>query len=301
MRYSVSHIDTFLIGEKRDIYWLKPYNNLFSALFMTDHTEDTLPAGSNQSVTISARILGELASSAHPLGVSEIARRLGESKARVFRHLATMKQCGLVSQEHAGDAYQLGWNIYRLGVAAANQFGLTRVAQRHMTKLRDNTQETIALAIPASGDALVVSSVQSERQVAISIKHGVVIPANSSALGRVVLAFSNDETQENILSRPLQSFGQQSIVDADKLRSRLAFIHKNYYEIAINENGFGIATLAAPIFDADDKLAAAVALVGSPFNITLTPNKKLLTGLHECAASISAELNSTVWNKWHVK
>ena len=159
MRYSVSVRDTVVTGKKRDIYWLKPYDHLLIALSMTDHIEDTLPAGSNQSVTISARILGELASSANPLGVSEIARRLGESKARVFRHLATMKQCGLVSQENAGDAYQLGWNIYRLGVAAANQFGLTRVAQRHMTKLRDNTQETIALAIPASGDALVVGSV----------------------------------------------------------------------------------------------------------------------------------------------
>ena len=301
MRYSVSVRDTVVTGKKRDIYWLKPYDHLLIALSMTDHIEDTLPAGSNQSVTISARILGELASSANPLGVSEIARRLGESKARVFRHLATMKQCGLVSQENAGDAYQLGWNIYRLGVAAANQFGLTRGAQRHMPKLRDNTQETIALAIPASGDALVVGSVQSERQVAISIKHGVVIPANSSALGRVVLAFANEETQENILSRPLLSFGEKSIVDADKLRSRLAFIFKNYYEIAINENGFGIATLAAPVFDANNKLAAAVALVGSPFNISLTPDKKLVTALHECAAAISSELNSTAWNEWRLK
>jgi IclR family KDG regulon transcriptional repressor len=279
----------------------QPFDTLLRPLSMNDSLEDTLPAGSNQSVTMSARILGELAASPRPLGVSEIARRLGESKARVFRHLATMKQCGLVSQEHAGDAYQLGWNIYRLGVAAANQFGLTRVAQRHMTKLRDITQETTALAIPASGDALVVGSVQSERQVAVSIKNGVVIPANSSALGRVILAFSNEETQQSILSRPLQSFGEQSIVEPAKLLSRLAFIRENYYEIAINENGFGIATMAAPVFDADNKLAAAVALVGSPFNITSTPDKALLTALYECAAAISVELDSTAWTDWRRK
>ena len=66
---------------------------------MTDlQADDPTPAGSNQSVTMSARILGELATSAQPLGVSEIARRLGESKARVFRRLATMEQWGLVSQ-----------------------------------------------------------------------------------------------------------------------------------------------------------------------------------------------------------
>ncbi len=268
---------------------------------MTDPLDDALPAGANQSVTMSVRILGELASSAQPLGVSEIARRLGESKARVFRHLATMKQCGLVSQEQAGDAYQLGWNIYRLGVAAANQFGLTRVAQRHMTRLRDTTNETTALAIPASGDALVVGSVQSERQVAISIKNGVVIPANSSALGRVILAFAPEEVQEMILARPLKAYSDQSIVDPARLRRRLAAVRQHYYEVAINENGYGIATLAAPVFDAENRLAAAVAVVGSPFNIARTPDPALLAAVHDCAAAISVELDSTAWTDWRLR
>lgn len=301
MRNTVSYMETnvnqpkAILARTSGCLWALPFP------FMTDSLDDAMPAGANQSVTMSARILGELASSAQPLGVSEVARRLGESKARVFRHLATMKQCGLVSQEQAGDAYQLGWNIYRLGVAAADQFGMTRVAQRHMTRLRDHTNETTVLAIPASGDALVVGSVQSERQVAISIKHGVVIPANSSALGRVVLAFANPETQEAVLQRPLQAFSGQSIVDPAQLRRRLAFVRQHYYEVAINENGYGIATLAAPVFDAENRLAAAVGIVGSPFSIAKNPDKKLLAAVHECAAAISSELNSTAWADWRLK
>lgn len=262
---------------------------------MNDPLEDALPAGANQSVTMSARILGELATSAQPLGVSEIARRLGESKARVFRHLATMKQCGFVSQEHAGDAYRLGWNIYRLGAAAASQFGLTRVALRHITRLRDATEETTALAIPADGDALVVGSVQSERQVALAIKAGVVVPANSSAMGRVLLAFAPREVQEAALARPLKAFSEHSIVDPAQLRRRLAAIRQHFHELAINENGYGIASLAAPVFDSDNRVAAAVAVVGSPFNITRPPSKALLAAVHECAAAISEELSSTAW------
>lgn len=259
--------------------------------------EEGSAASSNQSVTMSARILGELASSGQPLGVSELARRLGESKARIFRHLATMKQVGFVSQEQAGDDYRLGWNIYRLGVAAADQFGLLRIAQRHMTRLRDLTQETAALAIPAGGEALVVGSVQSERQVAVSIKHGVVIPANSSALGRVVLSFATEDIQKQVLSGPLRSFSQLSIVDPGELKARIDFTVENYYEVAINENGYGIATLAAPVF-AEDRLAAAVAVVGSNLSITKPPEPALLAAVQGCAADISAELNSTAWDQW---
>lgn len=252
---------------------------------------------SNQSVTMSARILGELANSAQPLGVTELARRLDESKARIFRHLATMKQVGFVSQENAGDDYQLGWNIYRLGVAASEQFGLVRVANRHMTALRDQTQETTALAIPASGDALVAGSVQSERQIALSVKQGVVIGANSSAMGRVILAFSPAAVQKRVLSRTLKAFSPFTIVDPAQLQARMDFARENWWEVAVNENAYGIATLAAPVFDDKNNILAAVAIVASSMNLTKEPDPALIRAVQECAAGISAEFNSTVWEE----
>lgn len=263
-----------------------------------DHGEETDAGGGNQSVAMSARLLGELAASGQPLGVTELARRLDESKARVFRHLATMKQCGFVSQEPAGDRYQLGWNLYRLGVAAADQFGLARVAQRHMTRLRDDTQETTALAIPAGGDALVIASVPSERQVALSIKLGVVIAANYSALGRVVLAFAPAPVQQQVLARPMLALTRQSITKPALLRKRLRLIQKRHFEVAVNENSHGIATLAAPVFDDANRICASVAIVSSAMRIREPPDTELVAQVQACAAAISAELNATAWTTW---
>jgi hypothetical protein len=86
----------------------------------------------------------------------------------------------------------------------------------------------------------------------------VVIPANASALGRVVLAFSDEETQQRILERPLQASSPQAIVDPAQLRRRLASVRQHYYEVAVNENDYGIATLAAPIDNDEDKANPAV-------------------------------------------
>lgn len=252
-------------------------------------------AATNQSVTMSARILGELANSPHPLGVTELSRRLDESKARIFRHLATMKQVGFVSQEHSGGDYELGWNIYRLGVAAAEKFGLVRVAGRHMSQLRDQTQETTALAIPAGGDALVALSVQSERQIALSVKQGVVISANSSALGRVILAFSAPAVQKRVLSRPLKAYSPYSLTDPQALEARLALARANWWEVAINENAFGIATLAAPVFDENNDIVAAVAIVTSALTLQDQPPASMVKAVQACAAAISAEFKSSAW------
>lgn len=252
-------------------------------------------AATNQSVTMSARILGELANSPHPLGVTELSRRLDESKARIFRHLATMKQVGFVSQEQSGGDYELGWNIYRLGVAAAEKFGLVRVAGRHMAQLRDQTQETTALAIPAGGDALVALSVQSERQIALSVKQGVVISPNSSALGRVILAFSAPAVQKRVLSRPLKAFSPHSLTDPKALEARLELTRKNWWEVAINENAFGIATLAAPVFDEGGDIVAAVAIVTSSLSLQDAPPAAMVKAVQACAAAISAEFKSSAW------
>lgn len=262
-------------------------------------TSEDEPTGAvlNQSVTMSSRILGELANSAQPLGVTELARRLDESKARIFRHLATMKQVGFVNQEQAGENYQLGWNIYRLGVAASEQFGLLRVAKRHMAQLRDLTQETTALAIPASGDALVVGSVQSERQIALSVKEGVIISANSSALGRVILAFSPQAVQRRVLSRPMKVFSPYTITDSQKLQGRLEATRSQWWEVAVNENAYGIATLAAPIFDEKNQILASVAIVASALNLKEAPDEHLIKAVQDCAAAISAEFNSEAWKK----
>lgn len=258
---------------------------------------DSSSAITNQSVTMSARILGELANSPQPLGVTELARRLDESKARIFRHLSTMKLVGFVSQEQAGDEYCLGWNIYRLGVAAAEQFGLIRVANRHMTLLRDQTQETTALAMPASGDALVIGSVQSERQISLSVKQGVVIGANSSALGRVLLAFSALDVQKRVLARPLKAFSPYSIVDPAQLQRRVMFVRQHWWEIAVNENAYGIATLAAPVFDERNNILAAVAIVTPALSMTHAPDEAQIRAVQDCAAAISAEFNSTAWTQ----
>lgn len=259
------------------------------------------PSAANQSITAAARVLGELAAARQPLGVTELARRLGESKARVFRHLATLRQVGFVKQESDGDRYQLGWNLYRMGIAAAEQYGLEPVAQRHMALLRDGTQETTAMAVPAGGDALVMGSVASERQVAIAIKLGVVIAANYSALGRVLLAFAEPAVQQQVLARKMVARTAQSITEPARLRERLARIRERWWEVAINENNFGIATLAAPVFDAQDRPCAAVAIVGSSLRIAEPPQEQLLAQVQGCAESISAELGSQAWARWRAQ
>ena len=64
-------------------------------------TRRTVPEGaaSTETLDLALRLLEQLASSGAPIGVSELAREFGASKATVYRHLRTLARHGFVHQD----------------------------------------------------------------------------------------------------------------------------------------------------------------------------------------------------------
>lgn len=253
------------------------------------------PGVANQSVAMSIKVLDELAAAGEPLGVSDLARRLNESKGRIHRHLSTLRALGLVSQQPVTERYGLGWKIFQLGAAANEGFGLRPIAEEHIARLRDSTNHTTVFAIPANHEALVLTSALSNNRIAILVKHGVTLKASASALGRVVVAFSPTELQQEVLATPLRQYTDASITDPAILAQHFEQIRQRYYEVAVNENMHGISTLAAPVFDEQGLIAGAVAIVGSPYTIPPTPNPALVATVQRCARDMSEALGSRSW------
>ena len=233
------------------------------------------PSASVQAVGVAFSVLEALSQTPGAIGTSELARRLGQTKARVHRHLATLRELGFVEKDSATDGYRLGWKSYKLGVAVAENFGLKRIAQRHLLRLHRDSGHTVALAMPAGpGSVTVVETLESSGPVSITVRPGSVIPASSAALGRAILAFRGDPPDAS-----------------------LATVRKRWYELAVNERLPGVAALAAPIFDDTGLAVASVGVIGSQAHITQPPKAALLAQVQQAAAAISHELRSTAWDE----
>jgi DNA-binding IclR family transcriptional regulator len=260
---------------------------------VTQKEEET--PGGIQAVAVAFDILEELSRSSAPIGVTELARRLGQTKARVHRHLTTLRTLGFVSKDEASDRYQLGWKIYRLGMSVAENFGLRRLAHRHIQRVSDETGQTAMLAMPANTEVIVIDAVQSNNAVAVTIRPGAVIPANSSALGRVILAFESEAVRSLALSRPMSRLTEDSLIDRTTVERQLETIRSRWFEVAVNERLIGIAALAAPVFDDRNQIVASVGLIGSQSVISHDPAPSLVRQVQDAARRISDELHSTAW------
>src|SRR3954467_14004328 len=181
---------------------------------------------------MTAQIIEALAAAGQPMRLTALANHLGEPKARMHRHLSTLRHLGYVEQDAETEYYKLGLKLAHIGQAATDQFDLRRLAEPYMVKLRDLTHQSVVLSMPANGDAIVNAVVDSPNMVTISVRLGYRLPAHASAQGRVTLAYAPAAIQQRILAGKLSSFTPRTIVDAAALRRRLEKIRQEFYEVA---------------------------------------------------------------------
>jgi IclR family transcriptional regulator, KDG regulon repressor len=257
-----------------------------------------VPATAIQSVIVAGRVLEALAAASQPMRLTELANQLGEVKARIHRHLTTLKHIGLVDQDRSSERYRLGWKLVNLGQAAADQFEIRRIAEPYMLKLRDLSHQTVVLSVPANGEAMVVAVMESPTNlVTISVRQGARLPAHASAQGRIVLAFASPDVQNRLLQRKLARLTPRTTIDPAVIRARLAQIREQLYELAPGETLLGITTLAAPLLDHESQLLGTIAIVGSEQFIPEPADVEQVRLVRASAAAISGEFSASAFLK----
>src|ERR1700735_4988630 len=94
------------------------------ALEATDDDERAQGSGVVQSVPPPAPVIEPLASAAPPVRLTALASSLGEPKAKIHRHLSTLKFLGFVDQDAQTECYRLGPERAHIGHGAGDQLRL---------------------------------------------------------------------------------------------------------------------------------------------------------------------------------
>jgi IclR family KDG regulon transcriptional repressor len=263
-----------------------------------DRAEDEERSGNSefiQSVVITGQIIEALAAAGQPMRLTALASQLGEPKAKMHRHLSTLKHLGFVDQDAKTETYRLGLKLVYIGQSAIDQFDLRRLAEPYMSRLRDLTRQTVVLSTPANGDAIINAVVESPNLVTISVRLGYRLPAHASAQGRLNLAFAPAAVQQRILARKLQAFTPRTLVDPAQMRERLAQIRRELFDVSMDETLLGISAVAAPILNFDNELVGAIAIVGTTQDVHEPVDPEQLKLLRACTKAISLRLNSTAY------
>jgi len=248
---------------------------------------DDVGSSSSTSV-VSLRILELMAADGADLGVTQLADMLGMPKARVHRHLTSLRQEGYVTQNSKTSRYQIGWRLFLFGQQLVRQFNVVGLARPVMEELRDTVGQTIVISTFTDNHVVVLDLVRGRSPLEILLNPGTQYMLHSVAQGKLVLAYGNPALLQSLVATPLQSCTPNTIVDADRLQAEIDIVRKRGWAEAPEELFMGVNALAAPIFQSGGTLFGTLAIVGSIHFLPAKANPASVEALKSAAAKISA-------------
>jgi DNA-binding IclR family transcriptional regulator len=222
-----------------------------------------------RSLNSSLDVLEALGDVGTHLGVSELSRTLGVSKATVHMILANLCARGYAVRDPATARYRLGLKAWEIGTVAIDTLELPAIARPQLQRLSDRTGETSHLAVYAHGEALYLDKVASLNPVQAYTRVGGRAPAHCVATGKALLAHQTASEIERVCGLRLQRFTPLTITTASKLQEELAGIRSTGVAINRGEWRQEVVGVAAPIRDHRGEVVAAVGLSGPSYRFSV--------------------------------
>jgi DNA-binding IclR family transcriptional regulator len=140
-----------------------------------------------------------------------------------------------------------------------------------MEDLYEATKETVQLAVLDESEVLYVEIISGHRKVATPSRRGGRMPAHCTALGKAILAFSDDVGRAWIERHsPLETRTAWTLADPAALARELQDIRRAGVAYDREESTPGLVCVAAPLLSADGTARAAMS-VSMPARGRITP------------------------------
>lgn len=237
-------------------------------------------------------VLETIASARRPLGVSDIAKRLGLARSAVFRLTYTLHHMGFLDMSASSKEFALGPRVLNIGFAYLVSKDIIEVSRADMEQLRDETNVSVHLAIRDERQVLYLGCAQTRSGFLSNMNVGSRLPAHASPMGWLLLSsLSAEEIQALYQGVALEPLTDQTPLDVRALLARVSEAATKGYVVSRGIVEQGGSSISAPVFDGSGKVVAAIDISGpdSAFNL------KVLEGLYapavvKAAGRISARL-----------
>jgi IclR family KDG regulon transcriptional repressor len=243
------------------------------------------------SVRNAARLLKVFLSREESIGVSELARRLGLAKSSVHRLLSTLAAEGLIEQNLATGGYRLGIVVFELGEAVRVHLDLHAAAGPVLASLREQTGESSQVGVLDGAHVVYVDRLESSQSLRLFTETGRRVPLHCTSSGKVLLAHLPEASLHELLGRlELTPLTPRTITQAPALLAELAAVRRRGWAEAVDERELGVASVAAPVRDADGRVVAAVSIGAPTIRLGAARRRELGGVVLEAGEAISRRL-----------
>lgn len=244
-----------------------------------------------QSIERAADVLELFLASNQELSVKEMSEKLGLSKSTIHGIIKTLEYRGYLQQNSDDLKYRLGLKLFELGNKVSNHFDIGKIARPIMKDLVEKLTETVHLVVFERGEVIYIEKLDGPRSLRIYSQVGKRAPIHCTGVGKAILAFQDEEEADRLLEiEKLQSFTEYTMTDIAEIKSHLQIIRGQGYSIDDEEIELGLKCVAAPIFNHQGEVIAAISCAAPKVRLTEEKLAEVINEIKQAALVISTNM-----------
>lgn len=185
--------------------------------------------------------------------LSELTAATGLSRATTHRLALALETHGMVRRDAQG-AFRLGWKLVTMGRAAEAGLGLISAAGPVLESLRDQTGESAQLYVRDGNQRVCVAASESAHGLRTIVEVGAVLPLDRGSAGRVLAGLT-----------PASG-----------------------WVASVAERERGVASVSAPVHDAQGHVIAAIGVSGPIERVSRRPGSRYGAAVLQAAQSLES-------------
>lgn len=227
----------------------------------------------------------------HPgLGVTELSKRSGITKARTFRLLNTLEETGLIRRQEPLATYSLGYRALLVGVAAKEQNRLSQLADNLLPAIGEACGESVLLRIREATETVCIAWWDAPNTVRVESQLARRRPLHAGASGKLLLAYAPEDVQDAVLGAERERFTNNTITGASQLKQSILKVREQGYSISYAEKAIDTVSVATPVYDAGGSVIASLATTAPASRVPPEKLEVLVAALRQGARQFSQQL-----------
>lgn len=216
----------------------------------------------NRTTQRTVEILKLVSKNPDGITLDDICERLELPKTSAYDIVTTLAEMGMVNVDRGQrQRYTIGLTAYRIGINYTNNLDFIGAMEPELKAFAREIGKTVFFGVRSDHEVVYICKAEPENPIITTATVGTKNPMYCTSLGKVILAYTDEETRDQVISRiRFKQKTERTIMDRESLLRELETVREKGYALDAREVEEHMECVGAPVFGPDGNVLGAISV-----------------------------------------
>lgn len=196
------------------------------------------------------------------IALDEICEKLNLPKTSAYDIVTTLAQMGMIHVTRGQkQRYSIGLTAYRIGINYTNNLDFISTIEPVLKAFSREVGKTVFFGVRSDHEIVYICKFEPENPIITTATVGSKNPIYCTSLGKVILAYSDEETRDQIIDGiRFQPKTERTIKNKEELLQELEVVKQQGYALDAREVEEHMECVGSAVFDQDGNVLGAISV-----------------------------------------